>query len=510
MLACGPNLKALEIRQANQAKARGDYVTAAEHLRRACELDPKDQAICSEAQTTAAYAVRGAVEAAEQDLAQGRYQEALGTLVKARGVDREGLVGPVLDKVGSKIAEQCESHPLETLVDAVRIVRCLETHRVAIDRAAYSARVTAGRSRAATVAAGVAAASAQQDRPGSAYVQYGVAQCLASSAATEAAKNQYYARFYERTSVPVGIRVTLPWASPSIAQAQFCEAVQTKSPIVTCQGTLGARTLGIDLNVTAQRTSHDVDAQRREIEYVDHIESYENPDWRPLQSQTERARRSVQRQRSVSDAAAADCLTATSAWRRENGCNACDSHTRKDAQCNRADAALQNLNAQIDEQNRVERQLSGTPRELQREIRDVFRYVESTHRYAQAYQFLGAARSEGRNQPYDRDGRVEFVAVEHAGFAKAGLASSPLIVPTPQAFREEITRRAFDFAASMADAELKARAAQKLAQCTNPRDAAQLDCWLEGQALQTPDPLVPYTAVLAEDVGKAFPPAGCK
>lgn len=508
--ACGPSLKTLEIRQANQAKARGDYVGAAEHLKRACELDPQDQKVCAEAQSTAAYAVRGAVDAAQKGIAEGRYQEALGILVKARAVDREGKTGPVLDVVGSKIAEQCESHPLESLVDAVRVVRCLETNRVAIDRAAYSERVAAGRGRAAAVAATIGAASAQQDRVGSAYAQFGVAQCLSSSAATEAAKNQYYARFYERTSVPLGIRATFPWTSPSIAQAQFCDAVQARSPLVTCQGTLGARTLGIDLNVTAERTTHDVTAERREIEYVDHIETYQNPDWLPLQEQVERARRGMQRQRSVSDRASADCQTATSAWRRENSCNVCDAHTRRDTECNRADAALQTLSGQTDDFNRLNNQWNNTPRTLQREIRDVFRYTESTHRYAEAFQLQGAARSEGRNQPYERSDRVEYVVVEHVGFAKAGLASSPLIVPTQQQFREEITARAFAFAASMADAELKTRAAAKLAQCSNPRDPAQLECWLEGQALQTPDPLVPYTAVLGQDVGTAFPPAGCK
>lgn len=508
--ACGPSLKALEIRQADQAKARGDYVQAAEHLKRACELDPKDQKVCAEAQTLAAFAVRGAIAAAQTSIERGLYPEAIATLVKARAVDREGKVGPVLDEVATKVAEQCESHPLESIVDAVRVVRCLETHRVAIDRAAYADRVAAGRMRAAAVAARVAAASAQQDRPGSAYVQYGVAQCLSSSPANEAAKNQYYARFYERTSVPVGIRAHFPWTSPAIAQADFCAAVQAKSPIVACAGNMGARTLGLDLTVTTQRATHDVNAERREIEYVDHVETYENPDWRPLQDLLERTRRGVERQRSQAGRASADCDTAAAAWRRENSCNSCSSHTQRDAACNRADAAQQDLSRQVDEYGRLERQANGTPRTLQREIRDVFRYVESTHRYGQAYDFLGAALSEGRNQAYDRSDRVEYVVIEHVGFAKAGLAASPLVVPQPQQFRQEITSRAFAFAEAMAAAELKTRAAAKIAQCSNPRDPAQLDCWLEGQALQAADPLVPYTGVLADDVGKAFPPAGCK
>jgi hypothetical protein len=77
-------------------------------------------------------------------------------------------------------------------------------------------------------------------------------------------------------------------------------------------------------------------------------------------------------------------------------------------------------------------------------------------------------------------------------------------------YRNEITARANDFALGMVDAELKVRAAAKIAQCSDPHDPAQLDCWLEGQALQSTDALTPYLAMLAEDVGRAFPPTGCK
>ena len=53
--ACGPNLKALEIRQANQAKARGDYVTAAEHLKRACAFDLEDGPVRVSTKTNALF-----------------------------------------------------------------------------------------------------------------------------------------------------------------------------------------------------------------------------------------------------------------------------------------------------------------------------------------------------------------------------------------------------------------------------------------------------------------------
>jgi len=508
--ACGPNLKALEIRQANQAKARGDYVTAAEHLKRACAFDLKDEKVCAEAKSIAQFAVQEAVQLAKREISEGRYAEAIARLVKARGVDHEGKVGPVLDDVGGKVAAQCESHPIETIADAVRTVRCLEANRIAIDRASYSERVSAGRDRAGTVVARIAAASAGSDRPGSAYAQYGVATCLSGNPALENPKNEQYARFYERVSVPVGLRATLPWATPTITQAAFCDSMHRNSPIVTCQGTLGARTLGVDLTVTVSRQTHDVSSEAKEIEYVDHVETYQNPDWLPLETQVNRERRALQRDRSAADRAAADCDTANATWRRAQSCNQCVEHNYRDSTCNRADAARQTYNAHVDDVNALQRQLDNTPRTLQREIRDVFRYTEHTHRYAQAFRLSGATLSEGRTTPTDHEDRIEHTVVEHVGFAKAGLTASPLVVPSSQQFRQEVTARANVYAEQMATTELKTRAANKLAQCSNPRDPAQLDCWLEGQMLQTPDPVVPYSGLIAEDVGKTFPPAGCK
>lgn len=507
---CGPNLKALEIRQANQAKARGDYVTAAEHLKRACAYDPNDQKICVEARSVAQYAVQESVQLAEREIAQGQYAEAIARLAKARAVDHEGKVGPVMDRVGGKVAEQCESHPIDTLVDAVRVVRCLETHRIAIDRKAFSDRVAAGRERAGAVASRIASASAARDQQGSAYAQYGVALCLSGDSAAERSKNEHYARFYERVAVPVAVRAHLPWASPAITQAAFCESVRSKSPVVSCQGTMGPRTLGVDLTVAVSRQTHEVSSEPRELEYVDHIETYQNPDWQPLFNQANRERRALQRERNTTEQAKADCQTAEAAWRRAKSCNQCSEHNYRDSACNRADAARKSYEAHASDMSALQRQLDSTPRTLQREVRDIFRYTEHTHRYAQTFHLTGATLSEGRTEPSDQVDRVEYVVVEHVGFAKAGLAASPLIVPSTQQFREEITRRAHAFAEAMADADLRSRGARKIAQCPNPRDPAQLDCWLEGQMLQTPDPLVPYTAMLAEDVGKAFPPAGCK
>lgn len=508
-LGCGPSLKELEIRQADQAKARGDYVMAAEHLNRACALDPKDGKVCAEAKSIAVYAVRESIAAAEREIAAGQYAEAISRLVKARNVDHEGKVGPVLDRVGDKVATQCESHPVETVVDAIRFVRCLETHRIAIDRPSFSARVDAGRNRAGAVTSRIAAESATLDRQGSAYAQYSVAQCLSGNAAIEASKNQHYARFYERISVPVAMSVRMPWTSPAITQAAFCAAVQKRSPIVTCQGTLGARTLGVDLTVSTSRPTHDVTAVQREIEYVDHIETYNNPEYGPLASQVAMERRSIQRERAMLERAKADCDTANSAWRRAN-CNECAEHTTRDATCNRADAARTSFDAHERDVNQLERSLSNTPQTLQREVRDIFRYTENTHKYAQAFHLLGSTTSEGRVAPSDHDDSVEYTVVEHVGFLKAGLAPSPLVVPSTAQFRQEITGRAHVFAENMAAADLATRAATKLSQCPNPRDPAQLDCWLEAQMLTMPDPVVAYTQMLSEDVGKTFPPAGCK
>ncbi len=52
-------------------------------------------------------------------------------------------------------------------------------------------------------------------------------------------------------------------------------------------------------------------------------------------------------------------------------------------------------------------------------------------------------------------------------------------------------RHARAFSELGADAEPKTRAAAKIAQCNEPRDPTQLDCWLEAQALETPDTWFP-------------------
>lgn len=508
---CGPSFKEIQLRQAEQARARGDYVTAATYLNAACKHDPKDEKVCAAAKDMAGYAVRDAIAAAERELAAGQYGQAITRLANARKVDHEGKVGPVLDVAGEKVALKCEGQPVESLVESIRFVRCLEQYRNTIDRKAFSDRVAAGRMRAGGAASRIAASSAAEDRPGAAYAQFSIAQCLSGHTALESSKNEMYGRFYERVAVPLSLQLQLPWATPTVSSGEFCDAMHQTSPILSCRGTLGARTLAVSLVVRTSRPTHQAIPVQREIEYVDHIETYDNPDYRPLQSQVMMERRSIQREREALARAKADCDTADSAWRRARSCNDCTAHNYRDSTCNRADAARTSFNAHESDVNRLERQLYNTPPTLQREVRDIFRYTETTHTYAQDFHMAGqVASAGGRVMPSAQDDRVEYTAIEHVGFLKAGLAPSPLVVPQQQQYRRDITARANAFAQEMTNAELMSRSAEKLAQCSNPKDNAQLDCWLEAQMLKAPDPVPAYTQVLSEDVGTTYPPTGCK
>lgn len=507
--ACGPSLKTLELRQAEQAKARKDWVVAAGHLKRACELDPKDQKVCTEAEKMAHHAVDDSITAAKREIERGEYESALAHLVRARPVDERGKVGPVLDTLGDKFAERCNSLPLQNTPEAVRYTRCLEANRAAIDRQRYSQIVAEGRVRASDLAAREAASNASEQRYATAYVQSGVAECLQSSADVSRHKGEYFSHFFERVSIPLGTRVQLPWSTPGISHETFCRERAAEHPLLDCQGTLHDRTLGVDLVVESSKQRHTQRGEARQIDYVDRIERYPNPAWAPLQSQLAREQRALQRERSQKNQLEANCETAESALRRAQSCNQCPERTHRDGACNNAEAARRTLRDHEQDVDRLRYELNNTPRELEREIMATFNYTEYFHSYSQSYRFSGTTTSYGARTPANDEGTLEVEVSEHIGFAKAGLASKPLDAPSPTQFREEITARAKGFMARMVQSDLQKRSNDRLQQCSTPNDPTQLECWLAAHALVV-DPLQPYTARISEQIGRTYPATGCK
>lgn len=510
LVACGPNLKKLELRQANDAIERKDYRVAAEHFKRACELDPQDTEVCARAASVAHHAVDEAITAAQTDIGAHRYAEAINRLNEVRKLDKKDKVGPLIDRAADAIAGQCEALPFESVADSVRMVRCLEANRVAIDRAAYSARVGKGRARAGELSATVAQSNTDKRLYGTGFVQFGVARCLSGDMSYDSGKERAFGGFYQTYRIPTTMRTHLPWSTPQVDGNRQCAAIAARHPLLECGGAQAANALSTEVIVTASAVTHTVSGAPRQIEYVDHIETYPNPEWAPLRREHERERRAMMAEASQYDRAKARCDSATSAWHRARSCMNCYENSRREAACNDAEAARDTHNRRVDEVNRLQSQLQSTPRELQREVLDVFHYVEREHRYSMPYRLRGAAISSGTTTPWNDEGSVDFQAIEHVGFAKANLRARPLVVPRAEQYQREITERAAAYGTKMVERDLQGRAESKLSSCGSLADPNGLECWLAGQALKVTDPTVPYTAYLSEQVGNAYPPAGCR
>ncbi|MHB8875075.1 MAG: hypothetical protein ACYC8T_15425 [Myxococcaceae bacterium] len=241
------------ISRAQEAEAKGDVVAAALSYREACRLGRKDAVLCARATEAARVAIERLVMDARAACSAHDVTGCLQAIRPARALSADPRITEMIDEAGRLHADDCEKRPLVRPVDAVVLVRCVESRAGEVPTAAYRLRVSRTRTKAARWLALTGAAATSLDQHGTAYALYGVAVCLGGEEGHKERREESKARFYERAVIPAWVAVRgEPSTIPELVD--YClrlEATGRLPAAVRCDRTAPAPRL--DLRVDAAR-----------------------------------------------------------------------------------------------------------------------------------------------------------------------------------------------------------------------------------------------------------------
>lgn len=485
--------------RAEAAHARGDHFGEAVALRDACRADRSETEVC-----------RAAKEAADEIIGKQLHTAsgpcntepvaclaALEVLSPFAGPADPRLL-PYFDRAGDMLAERCEQAPLDSPEDAVFRVRCAEAYKPRVPTTAYGVKVGLIRQRAAAWLDQQATARART--PGVAWLYESLSGCLGGEAGYAPRIAVYRQAFEDAHAVRLEIGGQAPYELCGQLQRELGSAVR-------CEGRSGS-VLPVSVDAWVDQMTDSPIHEVRTVEVLDHTERWENPDYRYAQGNVRHARNRHEDAEGHLRLARVDCDAAESALARAKYCYQCWERTQEEQTCNRK-RAMDDLERKTrSELSSAQSTLSNTPAYLTRDVYRRVNYRNVQHRFSVPWH-VRVAVSGGRAD--EARGVFEFESTEREGVPAANVSYLPYSEPTQAQRRAELGKIALEKVSAAVNAELDARARERLAGCPAPEQASE--CQVEAALLARKDPVAQFAADVGARLdgrtGTPWPRAAC-
>lgn len=464
------------IDRADKAAEKGDVVNAALWYQQACGMDRSDTDVCNKAAQTATQALAQLTAQAKTALAARDVIAAVNALGPAYRLSQGPEVTTLLDQAGALQAELCGSD-VEHLDATVLRVQCLEQLSHQIPVPSYAARIAQARADAAALAQRLADADANR-LPGASYSLYSLARCLSSDPRFSQEREAQLARFVQKSQVPLGLSVG--GNALGIDASAVCNRLKLPQAMRCVAGPTGSSGYQLGIQVQTAQVQHQEQSTVRSLTYVSGTETYENPDYAPVQREVRRDQREASRADTAWRLAKADCDASTTALANAGYCADCEPRRRNDRDCARANALAQSDQDAYTALNDAVSRANNTPELLTRDVYSTFNYTETSHTWRMPYtlhfQGLGA-----KPVSFDAQDAIGFSGVEHVGFEAGNLAPAPRRDPMVADYADALDQQIVARVGALAKDELATRVAAIQAKCGARGENWTAD-WLECQS----------------------------
>jgi hypothetical protein len=498
------------LRDAEEARKRGDLVAAAHAFRAACTAQPDDRDSCQKAAWYSRQAVDQRVAAARPycEPAPGEGGKAgkvdvagcLAQLAPARALlPDDAEVVRLADAAGRAVADRCLAMPSSKPEDAVQLVRCMLAMRAEVATAGYEKLLRGAYARSAAAFVDLAALASSRDQAGAQMLLWSTAACLDGDG--EVARRAELARreFVAASAIPVNMTLGVsgpPGASTSPTLAAICaETAGTLGPRAVCRParvevspTAGPPAPGAPEDLHAPlsmgvvlrigNVEHRVDEERRNVRWQSGVSRFENPRFEEARERVARADRAFREVEQETHDRDGRCQAARAELTRAN-CQTCAERNEAERACNDFDAANTVFQRRSQELNEARSELASTQAVLEEPVFSEQSYVVRKHRYTARWvadmSLVGGATQQA-------SGTLSREDEEHRGVPEAGLGADPLSEPPPTWYEASVAHAVAEAAAALASGELARRANLRRGACVGDAPVwtgAWLGCWAE-------------------------------
>lgn len=474
---------------ADEAIARGDFLTAARAYRDACKASPDDEKACSQAPIFAQKATDQALESARPACGAGDLDRCIPPLLAARDLlpDHPEVNG-LLTQASQLHTERCTTQWKDenTLSIAVSRLACLQARAAQFPVPGYQNNLTETANRISSRFAQLAATAQSQGSAGAASVLWSTAQCLAPSQDGATRVQQAQQSFLDQSAIPVVARIggTVP---PRVAAGleNLCDSLSRSWPaVVRCASPNPVAgqpdPLQVQVDALIERSVENVLEDVRDVRYVSGTRQVYNPGFREARKRLAQAEDAVrmtdQRKRNK------DKECAGGAAAHDATCVDCPEGKKKKSPCDEAKDLTEELKRRVQEANAARDNLAHTPEMVSEDVYDNFRYSVLTHRWASGFRFTLQSNTPGVAPYAQQSGMLSFEDQEHVGFSPAGIEADPLVVPPPQAYADAFLQQLAPHVFTVIKKDSEVRAAARRAQCAAlPADwsTSWVQCWAE-------------------------------
>ncbi len=510
--ACGSTVNVAHrdaLRDAEQAKKRGDLAGAANAYRAACQAQPNDKKSCQQGELFARQAVDQRLVAArpvcEPVDAAGKpgkpdVRRCLAELAPARALlPADPELVRLADVAGRAHADRCLAAPNTRPEEAVQLVRCMLSLRAEVGTAGYEKLFVNAAARAGAVFVDLAALGSTREHAGAQLVLWSAAACLDRSGEADRRVEQARRDFLAGAALPVemSLGVSGPGnAGSSPVMTSICaRTAQVLGPRAVCRAaraSVGAEgpgagvgnaalraplSLGVTVRIAAPEQR--VDEERRSVRFQSGTNRFENPRFASARERVDRAEGSVREVEQDTADRDARCRAAEATHARAQACESCPERDAKEQACNEAEGAKNILARRQQELTDARAELAGTQAIIEEPVFEERTYVVRKHRFIARWvaelSLVGGATQQA-------SGELVVTDEQHPGVDAAGLGEDPLSEPPRTWYEDGVAAAVAERAAQLASGELARRATARRSECVGDAPVwtgVWLSCWAE-------------------------------
>lgn len=436
---------------------------------------------------------------------RGQERKCFDILNRARRIKDDPQLAALADASGRTWLEGCRASQVNTPIDAVVRVRCLNTMKADVNTPAYEQQLTQERQQLSQFVGAQAKLASDSGLKANAVGLGSLSRCFSKEVELPVPLDALNRELQARLPVSASL------ASDGLVSASgACADLQRLSKgRLLCVAT-GAE-VGVRVGLSRSDLSHEWNDTLHDVTYVARRELYDNPEWYRLEGRRVECERNARVANKNARLAADDCSTAQSDLSRAKYCQNCEARRNEEAYCRRASTMedfRRDANRELED---VESHQRRTDRQLVREITDVYRYTRRTHTWRQNFRVVIAAAG-ARLGSRDFTVTLTRTGVDQPDFQPAGVDGSIARVPSQDSLDAAGFGELEEALGAWVNESLGTLAQAREATCSPAQGRPQqLECKVGAAFLRGEEPGRFYVAELGRDADRVakYPAAPC-